>query len=205
MMRISPQHSIGEKGFMELLQRIKQTLFYPILQILNSFGLNAYKLSIAGSVIAVGSLLLSFIAKDPLYFVWGIWIHFVIDGLDGALARFQKTEGPLGAFADVLCDHLGIISSCVFLTLLFPLASSWALIFAVLYTVVMFCSFTLGALGKPMPFVFRPRIFIYAALTADVLGGFQFSPVALPVFSVVLFPFVVDGLARLGKVVKNRV
>ena len=107
--------------------------------------------------------------------------HFIVDGIDGPLARYQKTAGPQGSFTDTVADQIGLGAT----TLAFMYAE-WigrpgvslfgGGIFLFLYTVVVAFAMVRNAMGIPYRFLLRPRYYLWMLLFVETY--FWHSPVA---------------------------
>lgn len=154
---------------MNKLHSFKKTLFSPLLKALNTIGIKPNHISVFSVFTVILTFVLSVVYSNPLIFIIGIWFHMLIDGIDGALARFQKTASIQGSIVDVISDHFGIIFFCIFMYI-FGFSNIYIIsIFFVLYTIIII--FSLYFLFKNTNFIFvlRPRIFIFSAVTLDYI------------------------------------
>lgn len=195
-------YSSSEMPIIKALNKVKTTIFYPVLWVCDLVGVKPIIISFLSGATALFALFFSILNASPVYFICGIWLHVILDGLDGSLARFQKKETSSGALIDVLCDHIGIISSAVFLVHFSYVNAVYVLIFSVLYTFIIFSSFLLGYLNIPYNYALRPRIFVYLAITLDFFYAKSISNPLIIIFSAIMFLSVFEGLYKIFKYLK---
>lgn len=197
-------YSLKEMKLMGKIHTWKNVLFAPLLRFLTARGISANGVSFFSGIIAALALAFSLIFQNPYIFVAGIWLHMLVDGIDGSLARFQKKSTPYGAFVDMVNDHIGILGSGIFL-IFFGLAwPEFVLINMVLYTLINTESFILGYWNIPYSYVLRPRLIIYAALTIHIF--WPTSWMLTVVLFILCFPLVfstVEGLVKIGKILHH--
>lgn len=196
-------YAAAEMKTMIKFQRWKDLLFLPMVRLLTRLGVSASVISIAGALVASIGLFLSATQHNPLYFVIAIWIHFFLDGIDGALARHQHNVTLRGMLLDTACDLIGIIA-CSTIVVYFRYASAQtALFFTALYVLVTIEALILGAINTPYPLIIRPRIYVFIALTIDVLFGTALSTPLIAVLTVMLGVFCIQGFWMMGSYLKR--
>lgn len=162
-------YSKYEIGIMNKVHDFKAKLFLPLMKVLNRLGIKPDYISIFSVFTVVVTFTLSIYYSNPLIFIIGIWAHLLIDGLDGSLARFQKTASRKGAIVDVISDHFGITFFCIF-SVIYGFGNIYNIgIFFILYSIIII--FSLYFLYKNTNFIFvlRPRIFLFVAVTYDYI------------------------------------
>ena len=196
-------YSEKEFQWMQKFQKIKSVLFYPFLYILTKLGITASMLSFMSGVIAITFLILAIVQNRPELFILGIFIHFLLDGLDGSLARFQKKDSFYGTFIDMVYDYIGIVSASIFILFFNYSNTILVLIYTLLYTIVLVNSLILGYIKRPYKYVLRPRIYIYIALAIDVYYLKGITTEALIITSVLMFLSSIGGIVKIGKYIKS--
>ena len=118
------------------------------------------------------------VAFGPLWYldwewlaVTSLWMHVAVDGLDGPLARFQKSESPRGSFTDSFCDQLVVSTVTIMLMVGTPKLPVFAgAIFLVLYAGVLAIAMVRNTLQIPYSWLVRPRFFLFLAIPLQLLG-----------------------------------
>ncbi len=152
---------------MEKFQSYKGVIYQPVLKLCTALGITANHISLLSSLVAILSITFSIVQVDPRYFLYGIWIHVFLDSLDGSLARYQGKSSDLGAFTDVVCDHIGIVASGFYLLNFSLVDPQHVLLFIILYTVDIYNLFITNFIKNPVSVVFRPRMFVHFFILID--------------------------------------
>jgi phosphatidylglycerophosphate synthase len=88
----------------------------------------------------------------------------VLDGLDGTVARVQKTAGRRGSFTDTFADQC-VLAGVVLTLIAGGLLSVWTGgLFLFAYTLVVVFAMVRNALDVPYRFLVRPRFVLYVAI-----------------------------------------
>lgn len=162
-------YSDFEMGFMKKVHHLKMKIFAPLLKILDKLKVKPNYVSVFSVLTVIASFALAVNYWNPLFFIIGMWVHLIIDGIDGTLARFQKSDNINGAIFDVISDHFGIIFFCIFVVI-FGFANVYNVsILFLLYSIII--AISLYFLKKNISFVFvlRPRIYLFGAVTYDYI------------------------------------
>jgi len=141
---------------------------------------------------------------NPLYFVLGIWIHMILDGIDGTLARYQKKDSTTGALIDVIGDQFGITLMCFFAYFFNYVNVINISVFFVLYLIVLLISLYLMFNKARYEIVIRPRIFFYIAVTWDFFIFINLTEVVVFISNIFLLASVLIGLFHLKELTKKR-
>jgi phosphatidylglycerophosphate synthase len=165
-------YSSGEARAILLWQRGKDTVLTPLTSLLASLRVSPLAVSVAGVLLAFSGALLAVVFDALWYLVLGIGLHLLCDALDGALARAQSGEVHRGGvLTDVCADFLVVTIVSGFLAYVYPFDAVLPLVFSSLYGVLLALLLVSSAMGRPMPWVIRPRILLYLVLTLDALFG----------------------------------
>ncbi|MBI1834128.1 MAG: hypothetical protein HYR90_04885 [Candidatus Andersenbacteria bacterium] len=159
-------YAVAERGAMKSFQRYKDRFFLPLVRTLAAWKITANHISFLSGLVAASGLLGALLLHEPTIFLIGLWVHVLLDGIDGALARWQKT-GPTGVLVDTAADMVGIASACLYAFLFAHEPYSLILIFFATYASLVFVSLIRDARGFPYTFTVRPRFFVYFFLTLD--------------------------------------
>ncbi len=163
-------YSAGEREWMEYGQQLRGRVFAPFLSRLTKLHVGPDHLTFLSMAFGV--------AFGPLWYfeqkwlaVASLWMHVAVDGLDGPLARFQKSESPRGSFTDSFCDQLVVSTVTIMLMVGTPKLSVFAgAIFLVLYAGVLAIAMVRNTLQIPYSWLVRPRFFLFLAIPLQLLG-----------------------------------
>ncbi len=167
-------YSSNERAAMAWTQRLRENLFRPLLGLLCVLRITPDHVTSAG--------LIAGLAFCPLYF-WSqpaalaaLGLHVLLDGLDGPLARFQRTDSPRGSFTDTVSDQIVIVATTVTLMFAGTLSASAGGFYIFLYTSVITFAMVRNALEVPYSWLFRPRFLVYAWLVVETgwPGGLEY-------------------------------
>jgi phosphatidylglycerophosphate synthase len=158
-------YSAGERAWMEYGQALRARFLDPLLRALTRLHINADHITLASLASGIVFVPL-WMTGHPWWALAMILVHVLLDGLDGPLARYQRTNSQQGSFTDSFCDQ--IIVSAVTITLMSgpkPMIGIWAgSLFMVLYVGVLAMSMVRNALRVPYSWLVRPRFFLFAAI-----------------------------------------
>lgn len=183
------------------IHAFKTRVFKPLMRLFDFLGFTADGLSIFGAIIALAGFVLSFLLDDAFYFFIGVWLHMLLDGFDGTLARFQGNVQLKGSFVDVLADHFVIILASIFVYYFNGADFLGVLLYTVFYTFIQFAAFILNYTDQPYEVLFRPRLYLYLGFSVDLIFGTDSVNVFLYTMTLVMLIFVVQGVAKLKKVI----
>lgn len=195
-------YSVLEMGVIKKFNKIKIFFLHPIVVALDKIGVSPNMISVSSAVIAGGALFVAYMSSNPIYFIIGIWLHLIVDSLDGTLARYQSKNSPNGAIIDAMCDHVGIISASLFAYMFMIINLVSILIFVGLYTALILIVFYLLKHKSSYRFIIRPRFYFYVALTIDVFRFIDITYYIVLISSAVMFVEVVAGIVKVLRLKK---
>src|SRR5438128_1788200 len=85
----------------------RDIIFRPFARAVLRIGLGANSISLLGVAFAIGSAVL---VPEPLLASLLLSISLFLDGLDGVVARLNKTANVSGEVFDISCDTVGVLS-----------------------------------------------------------------------------------------------
>jgi len=192
-------YSSSELPFMRAWQRHKDAALLPFTRLLNLLGISPHTISLAGVTIAALSWWLSVHTAQPNYFIFGLIIHVILDGVDGALARNHKLATPSGALVDSAADFL-VSAMALGLAGAFTTVPTELLISTgVIYGLLLTTSYLRNERGIPYYVLPRGRLVFYLLLTTQLTAGIQLLAPALYgwlVFSLIMLIIGVFALVR---------
>ena len=152
-------YSDGEGKFMEWSQGLRATLFNPLLKALSKLGFTATHISIL-SLITGLAFCPCFIWINPAFAFVLLFIHSLLDGLDGPLARYRGTASNRGSFTDTMVDQIVVTITAI--TMIYTQhAGIWeGSLYIFFYAVVVVFAFVRNALDAPYSWLIRPRFII---------------------------------------------
>lgn len=183
---------------MELGQRLRGRFLDPLLKLLTRWRIVPDQVTLA-SLLAGVLFAPAWLTGHPGWAVVLLWLHVVLDGIDGPLARYQGIASQQGSFTDSFCDQ--IIVSIVTITLMSgpdPWIGIWAgSLFLVLYVGVLAISMVRNALRAPYSWLVRPRFFVYLAIPLELGGVDHLTWAVVWISNLLLLPKAVSGFFRL--------
>lgn len=139
----------GKRGTqtMEKWGALRTKKLAPILCILDKMHIAPSALTLASIPCLIGMVIL--LQKHVLLSLVFLLIHYVLDTLDGSLARYQKRVSQKGHLLDLCIDQMGVILftlGLIWYELENPFYITW---FVTMYIVVIAFSIMLNLLQKP--------------------------------------------------------
>lgn len=193
-------YSEGERAWMEFGQRIRAYLLRPWLVQLTRFGISPDMVTAFAGLIGAAFIPL-WLTEHPLLALSALWLHVLLDGLDGPLARFQKIDSSRGSFTDTFTDQIVVTFTMIGWMVLAPqsLNISMGALYIFLYIQVVAMSMVRNALYLPYSWLVRPRFFVYAAITVDSFADTQLTVIVLCISNVLLAIKSITGFLALRK------
>lgn len=180
-------------------QKMKDAFFVPITNILVQMRVSANTVSIFSGLIALGSLMLALTRNQPIIFIIGIWLHFFLDGLDGALSRAANNKpSTLGVIIDLVSDSVGIFAVGAYLFSFGFSGGIAVLVFLSTYFSINFFSFYFARTGRQFEFIVRPRLYVFLAITLDALFALSVTAPVIFLSNILLSFFTLVGLRKLA-------
>jgi phosphatidylglycerophosphate synthase len=163
-------YSAGERKWMEYGQELRGRWLSPLLNLLTAFRITPDHLTLLSFLFGITFAPLWYFGHYwPAVIV--LWTHVALDGLDGPLARFQNSGSPRGSFTDSFCDQLVVSSTTILLMIGEPgLSVISGAIFLVVYTAVLAIAMVRNTLNIPYSWLLRPRLILFLAIPAELLG-----------------------------------
>lgn len=154
-------------------------------------------LSYMGLSLLVGVVI--WFVSHPYRAVFLIVGYVVIDGLDGAYARYLDRPTQSGAFTDIIADQLGM----VVITLGFMqyrmvdgLVGSY---YIIIYLTMITFSVIQNAQGIPMQYIFRSKYILYGIYAFWAFFRVNLAPALLPLFCLAMTVSVIQSYLRLKR------
>jgi len=192
-------YSYSEEQFMQRVQGIKTRVFAPLVAPLLRMGVTANGISIFSAFVVCAGAVIGIVLSNEALFLLALWSHFLLDGIDGTLARAEGTTSARGILMDVGADSVGIIALSAVMVAFGNVSAILGIIFCAGYLAVNAISVLLMQKGARYQFVIRPRIYIFVPLTADVIFAWQTTYYFVVIASVILVYFTIKGVQLLNR------
>jgi archaetidylinositol phosphate synthase len=196
----------SEQTGQERLQKVRDGLFGPLVRLLIRCRVTADLISLLSllQLVPFGYLLLT--AEDPQQIAIAsvfVWLHVILDALDGPIARTTGTAGPAGAFTDMCVDHSGMLITTCILTAAELINPTAAVAYVSSYTVAVAFTIWLNMIGHPFKLVIRTKYLLYALVTVYGLFAANFIGQAVVLFCVIHVIFAIAGFCKLRRILRD--
>ena len=196
----------SEQPGQERFQKIRDGLFGPLVRFLIRCRVTADLISLLSllQLVPFGYLLLTAETSQQIAIASiFVWLHVILDALDGPIARTTGTAGPAGAFTDMCVDHAGMLITTCILTAAGFVNPTVAVAYVSSYTVAVAFTIWLNMIGHPFRLVIRTKYLLYALITAYGLFGVNLIDKAVVVFCAVHVLFAIAGFGKLRRILRN--
>jgi CDP-diacylglycerol--glycerol-3-phosphate 3-phosphatidyltransferase len=192
-------YSSLERRFLAPYRQIALTVVHPIVWVLARLGIRPNWVSI--SQVAVGGIVLLVIGSQPrLAFVLFL-LALLIDGLDGALARYTGRSSRYGALVDQVSDHARETLVIAALASTGGLSAVLATLYAFVYVAFNFILFLCNYFRVPVQVALKTYLFTYPAIFCYLWLGWNWLDIGVGIAVAVMSVVIVLGLWRLRNVV----
>lgn len=196
----------SEQAGQERFQKVRDRLVGPLVRLLIRCRVTADLISLLSllQLVPFGYLLLT--AENPQQIAIAsvfVWLHVILDALDGPIARTTGTAGPAGAFTDMCVDHSGMLITTCLLTAAELINPTSAVAYVSSYTVAIAFTIWLNMIGHPFKLVIRTKYLLYALVTAYGLFDVNLIGQAVVVFCVIHVCFTIAGFCKLRQLLRD--
>ena len=196
----------SEQAGQERFQKVRDGLFGPLVRLLIRCRVTADLISLLSllQLVPFGYLLLT--AENPQQIVIAsvfVWLHVILDALDGPIARTTGTAGPAGAFTDMCVDHSGMLITTCILTAAELVNPTAAVAYVSSYTVAVAFTIWLNMIGHPFKLVIRTKYLLYALVTVYGMFSANFIGQAVVLFCVIHVIFAIAGFCKLRRILRD--
>jgi archaetidylinositol phosphate synthase len=196
----------SEQGGQERFQKVRDGLFGPLVRLLIRCRVTADLISLLSLIqlVPFGYLLLTAensqqIAIASVF----VWLHVILDALDGPIARTTGTAGPAGAFTDMCVDHSGMLITTCILTAAEFINPTAAVAYVSSYTVAVVFTIWLNMIGHPFKVVIRTKYLLYVLVTAYGLFDVNLVGQAVVLFCVIHVILAIAGYCKLRRLLRD--
>ncbi|MCF7812311.1 CDP-alcohol phosphatidyltransferase family protein [Candidatus Gracilibacteria bacterium] len=189
--------SPAERKIKNFFERKKKILFYPFLRFFVWLGISANAISYVSAFLGVGAAV--YMKYDLVVAGWLLLASFVLDGIDGSLARYTGKNDHRGALTDTFTDQVSVSATTIGLLVNGLIDIFWGSLYLVLYPVLILFSVLKNTLNIPNKYVFRPRVIVYCLFWWSVWIGENYLTLALVPIVIILFVYVLYDFYTLRK------
>ena len=157
--RTTDCYSDGERKAMEWAQRLRGTVLNPVLQILTRLQVTPDHLTLISLLSGLSFCAVWFWSKPAA--LTGLFIHVLLDGLDGPLARHLNSASRRGSFTDTIADQTVITATTITLMADHVIEIAAGGIYLSVYAIVVAMAMVRNAMDIPYSLLFRPRFLVY--------------------------------------------
>ena len=190
-------YSGGERGFMEWGQKQRARLLAPLLNLLARWGVTANNITLLSAIFGLASC--PAFLYSPFVGLVLLFIHVLLDGLDGPVARHSGSSSAKGSFTDTAVDQ--IVITVVMLTLMHMgiIGPVTGAVYIFSYSIVVAFAIIRNYMNVPYSWLLRPRFVIYAWMVVE----FYFWPHTLAYivwfFNILLVGKLTSGFVKIRR------
>jgi len=195
-------YSSIERRFLAPVRGLVLRLYSPVVRLLARLGVSPHAVSAAGPLLGVWFVFL--LPRNPrLSFV--VWLlSLMVDGVDGALARYTGRASDFGALVDQVCDHTREILIVAGLAWSGALSPLWGSLYPFVYTALNVTLFLGNSYGAPAPLAIKSWMVLYPAILLYLLRGRNYLNWAAPLSIALMSLTIVHGLWLLSRAMDRK-
>ncbi|MEO0660230.1 MAG: CDP-alcohol phosphatidyltransferase family protein [Planctomycetota bacterium] len=159
-------YSAGERRWMVATQRVRSAALDPILRLCERAGVTPDHVTLAS--LAAGLAFWPLWTSSPAAALAALFLHVVLDGVDGPLARHTGVASRRGSFTDTLCDQAVVTASTIALMSSGKLGVVPGALYVYVYAVVVAFAMVRNSLEIPYAWLVRPRLVVYGWIAVEV-------------------------------------
>jgi len=187
----------SERGFALRANRMKNALFGWLGPLLVRLHVPPDAISYLGVACLIGVVI--WFLSHPYRAFFLLVAYVAIDGIDGAYARYLDRPTQSGAFADIVCDQLGMVVIVLGFIQYRMVDGQIGAYYMGAYIVMIAFSVVQNAQGIPMQFTFRSKYFLYGIYALWAFTRINLAPLLIPIFSLVMTFSIVQSYIRLKR------
>ncbi|QDT19947.1 CDP-alcohol phosphatidyltransferase family protein [Gimesia chilikensis] len=163
-------YASGEQSMMDASQARRQRFFLPILKLCVRSGITPNLLTGLSLLCGIGFCFTFGQSWEGarLVALGLLFLHVLLDGIDGPLARFMGTAGNRGSFTDTTADQLVVAFTTITLIHFDVVHATVGGLYLLFYTLVVVFAMIRSSLAIPYSWLVRPRFIVYAWIPIDV-------------------------------------
>ena len=188
-------YSKGELGLMRWSQKVRGVILTPLLSYLEKISIKPDHITVLSLITGLSSAALFYFSNTVALLM--IFVHVLLDSIDGPLARHTGKSSNKGSFADSAVDQTvlaAIIFVLINLEIVSPIAGG---IHILLYTIAVGFAMIRNSIGISYSFLLRPRFFFYIWLVMELFFYPETINYLLWACNIMLIPAVVIGFIKI--------
>ena len=167
-------YAAQERAVMVWWQNVRETCLSGLLKRMDNKGVTPNRVTLLSFTFGlIAAICLPF--NQPLALVL-LFIHLLLDGLDGPLARYQNTASASGSMTDSMADQTIITFVLIALMVMNVVGKLTGGLCIFFYTLVVIFAMIRNRMKIPYSFLIRPRIVLYSWLVLE----FSYLPGTMP-------------------------
>jgi phosphatidylglycerophosphate synthase len=148
-------------------QALRARLLDPVLGLLAFCHISANHITVASLICGV-AFVPAFAWSAPWVAFLLLFLHVLLDGLDGPLARHLGTASSRGSFTDTMVDQI-VVSVVTIAMIHSGHAGLWpGTLYILLYLLVVTFAFIRNAIREPYSWLLRPRFIVFIWMVVEV-------------------------------------
>ena len=160
-------YSEGEGAFMEWSQELRGRLLNPLLSRMAKCGIRAGHLTLISLIVGLAFCPV-FLAGFHGWAFTVLFLHVLLDGLDGPLARYRNEASTKGSFTDSMADQT-VVTVTTIAMIQAGYAGIWSgSLYISCYLFVVVFAMVRNALTIPYSWLFRPRFLVFIWFAVEV-------------------------------------
>jgi|GEM_PF-1166876 phosphatidylglycerophosphate synthase len=192
-----------EQAGQERFQKLRDRLLGPVIRLLIACRISADVISLLGmlQLVPFGYLLLQAAEpRDVAFATIFLWLHVILDAVDGPIARATGNSGPAGAFTDMCGDHTGMLITSCLLAAAGLADGTLTTVYVSFYTLAVVFTICLNVIKQPFRLVIRTKYLLYALISFYGISGTNILNEALYAFCAIHIVFSLAGFLKLRRV-----
>jgi len=189
-------YSALERRFLGPARGVLLRLIEPIVRLLALLRVSPVAVTLLGP--ALGLAFVFVVPRDPHLGFW-IWLpSMLVDGIDGALARYTGKASDFGALLDQVCDHTREVLIVAGLARAGGLSPAWGSLYPFAYTALNVVLFLCNWHNVPLPFAVKSYWTLYPVIALYLWTGRNCLDAGAALSILFMTGAIVHGLLRLS-------
>ena len=196
-MNRADSYSSAERRFIQPVRRVVSQTYAPLVRLLAALGVSPNAVSCVGPALGLAFV---WLVRRDLRLSFGVWtLSVLVDGVDGALARYLGCESEFGALVDALADHTREALIVVGLTASGALAPLWGSLYPFVYAMFNVTLFLANRNGVPAPWAIKSWMVLYPGIALYLLSGHNLLDIATSASIALMVLVIAPELFRLSQ------
>ena len=159
-------YSKGEREWMLRTQQLRARLLHPLLVVLARLRITPDHLTLLS--LLCGFAFCPLFGPAPHWAFFTLFLHVVVDGLDGPLARHLGLASRAGSFTDTMSDQIVVTAVTITLMTTGHVSIAAGGVYVFVYAVVVAFAMIRNTMAIPYSWLIRPRFIVYLWMPIEV-------------------------------------